>query len=228
MLTKIAGLIPHVSPPLPAASRRPRGPWALPDLVGPYKLPRAVQDRLKAALQDYRNRDAAAALAAFLGRFWSTPARLVLAFPVDRRALTDHPALGLSEARVRGAIATLVAIGFLDVDPVRGSAYRATEAGLHRKPVLYRFGAGYREDFDKANVAARATRSKTPTSRRLVPISSIIPRPMPLRLELAQKESPRGRGLIMGEHEKLPEEASPLERALAQLRSAVFEGDSPA
>ena len=73
-----------------------------------------MRDRLAAALAPFRNRDAAFALATFLGRFWSTPARLLAAFPIDRRELADYAALGLTEARVRGAIRTLEEVGFLD------------------------------------------------------------------------------------------------------------------
>ena len=57
--------------------------------AGPYRLPHDVRDRLAAALAPFRNRDAAFALATFLGRFWSTPARLLAAFPIDRRELAD-------------------------------------------------------------------------------------------------------------------------------------------
>src|SRR3712207_4475408 len=81
---------------------------------GPYCLPHAVRDRLTAALKPYRNRDAAFALAVFLARFWSTPSRIIDAFPIDRRELADRPDLGLTEDKVRGAIRVLEEIGFLD------------------------------------------------------------------------------------------------------------------
>ena len=203
------------------APRRILSPWAPSAPPGPYKLPRDVQDRLTAALRNFRNRDAAATLAAFLGRFWSTPARLVVAFPIDRRALTDHPALGLTEARVRGAIVTLKAIGFLDPDPVKGSNYRATEAGLHRKPILFRFGAGYREAFDKANTRTRAARGEAAPARRQVTALQAAVRPSLPSRQLAQKESSPEKGLIMGENELPSELEQGLAAALDRLKKAI-------
>src|SRR3954468_22681716 len=101
--------------PRPPSTRRrgSRRPFA-PSQAGVYRLPHDVRDRLASALAPFRNRDAAFTLAAFLGRFWSTPARLLAAFPIDRRELADHAALGLTEARVRGAIRALEEVGFLD------------------------------------------------------------------------------------------------------------------
>ena len=83
------------------------------------------------ALAPFRNRDAAFSLATFLGRFWSTPNRLLAAFPIDRRELADHAALGLTEARVRGAIRTLEEVGFLDRAVASGSTHKPTPDGLH-------------------------------------------------------------------------------------------------
>src|SRR4051812_12058372 len=99
-------------PRLPSIRRRgSRRPFT-PASAGPYRLPYAVRDRLASALAPYRNRDAAFALATFLGRFWSAPARLLTAFPIDRRELAAHAALGLTEARVRGAIRVLEEVEF--------------------------------------------------------------------------------------------------------------------
>src|SRR3954447_19872434 len=137
--------------PVPRRSRGVRRPFTPSLLAGPYRLPRDVRDRLAAALAPYRNRDAAFALAVFLGRFWSTPNRLPSAFPIDRRELADHAALGLTEARVRGAIRTLEEVGFLDRAVASGSPYRPTPDGLHRKPVLFLFGAEYGPLFSMAN-----------------------------------------------------------------------------
>src|SRR3954466_3434497 len=143
------GLARVAQPLLPfprPALRRSRGVCApfTPSLsAGPYRLPHDVRDRLAAALMPFRNRDAAFALATFLGRFWSMPSRLLTAFPIDRRELAEHPALGLTEARGRGAIRTLEEVGFLDRAVASGSPYQPTPGGLHRKPVLFMFGADY-------------------------------------------------------------------------------------
>src|SRR4051812_22482672 len=129
--------------PRPLSSRRrgSRQPFRPSQAGGVYRLPHDVRDRLAVALAPYRNRDAAFTLATFLGRFWSTPARLLAAFPIDRRELADHDALGLTEARVRGAILTLEEVGFLDRAVTSGSTHRATPDGLHRKPVLFMYGS---------------------------------------------------------------------------------------
>jgi hypothetical protein len=143
--------------------RRPFRPVA----TGPYKLPRDVEGRLVAALASFRNRDAAFTLALFLARFWSTPDRIVDAFPIDRRALADHPDLGLSEKRVRNAIQTLEAVGFIDRDIRAGSTHIKTDAGeLWRKPIKYRFGSDYGPMFGAANRRAAAARGRRSASAR--------------------------------------------------------------
>src|SRR4051812_4137738 len=104
---------------------------------GGYRLPAGVRDRLGAALGGFRNRDAAMALAVFTARFWTAPKRLGEAFPIDRRALAPVAALGLSEARVRGAIRVLVSVGFLVPGCDAPSRYRRTSEGWRCKPILY-------------------------------------------------------------------------------------------
>src|SRR3954449_10595953 len=158
-------LLPLPRPPNVQRLRISRRPFT-PSSAGVYRLPHDVRDRLAAALAPYRNCDAAFALATFLGRFWSTPARLLSAFPIDRRELAGHAALGLTEARVRGAIRALEEVGFLDRAVASGSTHRPTPDGLHRKPVLFMFGAGYGPLFGAANRQAAAARERRSGSRR--------------------------------------------------------------
>jgi hypothetical protein len=145
---------------------------------GAYRLPHDVRDRLASALAPYRNREAAFVLATFLARFHSHPDRLLQAFAIDRRALVGHADLDLSEARIRRAITTLEAVGFLDrTIPPSGSRYKATEDGLHRKPIQFTFGAEYGLLFSRANGRARRARGGNPAARRALAPSSSPRRP---------------------------------------------------
>jgi len=152
--------------PAPRRSRGVQRPFTPSPCAGPYRLPHDVRDHLAAALAPYRNRDAAFALATFLGRFWSAPNRLLTVFPIDRRELADHAALGLTEARVRGAIRTLEEVGFLDRAVTPGSTHKPTPDGLHRKPVLFMFGADYGPLFSMANKRAAAAHRRRSGARR--------------------------------------------------------------
>src|SRR5215207_6395519 len=167
-------LLPLLRPPS-SRRRRSRRPFA-PSQGGVYRLPHDVQDRLAVVLAPFRNRDAAFTLAVFLGRFWSTPSRLLTAFPIDRRELANHAALGLTEARVRGAIRTLEEVGFLDRALALGSTHRPTPDGLHRKPVLFLFGSEYGPLFSAANRRAQAARERRSGVRRS-PTPANPPRP---------------------------------------------------
>jgi hypothetical protein len=139
---------------------------------GPYRLPREVRDRLATSLARYRNRDSAYALAVFLGRFWSTPSRIADAFPIDRRALTEHGDLDLTEKRIRSAIRALEEIGFLDRAVTSGSSYKATEDGLRRKPIKFMFGSEYAPAFIAANRRAAAARGGHSSERRPIPAAA--------------------------------------------------------
>src|SRR4051794_6123269 len=158
--------------PLPRPARTRvrslRRPFTPSKNAGPYRLPHDVWDRLISALAPARNRDAALALAVFLGRFWSTPSRITSAFPIDRRELAGRPDLELTEAQVRGAIRALEAAGFLDrAIPGKGSHHRLTGTGeLHRKPVLFQFGSEYASSFSRANQRAHKARERHPPVRR--------------------------------------------------------------
>jgi hypothetical protein len=129
-------------------------------------LPREVQERLTIALRPFRNRDAAYALALFLARYWSAPSRIADTFHIDRRALTEHGELDLTEKRIRSAIRTLEEIGFLDRAVTSGSRYKPTEAGLRRKPIRFQFGSEYAPLFIAANGRAAAGRDRLSQARR--------------------------------------------------------------
>ncbi|MFH6786795.1 hypothetical protein [Methylobacterium sp. MA0201] len=210
-----------------------------------YRLPRAVADRLDAALQGRKNAPACLALAHFLARFWSSPRRLLCAFPIDRRALAEHEVLGLTEARVRGALAVLVEIGFLArYEPDAGKRYQRTEGGLQRRAILHRFGEEFGVEFGKANARAQAARGAAAPARRPVgvPDRSTQPANLPGRQvsrtinvrgrdndrvpaqnaisQLAQKQPIGGSRVIMGEKNRVVPD-SPLEAALARWARAI-------
>ncbi len=153
-------------------TRNVRRPFTPARNAGPYRLPREVQDRLAAALAPYRNREAAFTLAVFLGRFWSTPSRIADAFPIDRRALTEHGELDLTEKRIRSAIRALEEVGFLDRAITSGSPYKATEDGLRRKPIKFMFGSEYAPAFIAANRRAAAARGGHSSDRRPIPAAA--------------------------------------------------------
>jgi hypothetical protein len=196
-----------------------------------YRLPHDIRDRLAASLAPFRNREAAFALAVFLARFWSVPGRVSGSFPIDRRALTDHVDLQLTEARVRGAIKTLEAVGFLERALASGSSYKPTADGLRRKPILFVFGAAYGPAFIAANTRAAAARGRGSRDRR----SIISRRPSPASAEARLVNSPKGRSeadksMLMGDVRQtigIPPQASVsdprLEAALERLKRVFGE-----
>src|SRR3954447_4793295 len=219
--------------PRPPSTRRrgSRRPFAPSPCASPYRLPHDVRDRLAAALAPYRNRDAAFALAVFLGRFWSTPNRLLSAFPIDRRELADRADLGLTEAQVRGAIRALEESGFLDrAIPGKGSRHKLTGAGeLHRKPVLFQFGGDYAASLSQANQRAQKARERQSRARR-ASVSAMASRSSaataaPTVLSSPKLKTSEAARVLMGElTPKSPEPISAnlkLEAALEQWRRAA-------
>jgi hypothetical protein len=221
--------------PLPRPSRARvrslRRPFNPPRTAGPYRLPRDAWDQLVSALAPARNRDAALALAVFLGRFWSTPHRLVSAFPIDRRELADRADLGLTEAQVRGAIRALEEAGFLDrAIPGKGSRHKMTGTGeLHRKPVLFQFGGDYAASFSRANQRAQKAREQQSCTRR-ASVSALASRfsaatAAPTVLSSPKLKTSEAEKVLMGElTPKSPEPMSAnlkLEAALEQWRRAA-------
>ena len=165
----------------------------------------------------------------------SGPFREALAgsFPIDRRALTDHQDLQLTEARVRGAIKTLEAVGFLErAIPATGSQYKQVGEGLHRKPILFVFGSDYAPAFIAANRRAAAARGAGSGARR-PPSPSYAARPSTTLVEARPLKSPKSKSeaektVLMGEVRKpigIPPKAfepdANLEAALERLKRAI-------
>jgi hypothetical protein len=217
--------------PLAARVRSVRRPFRPSPGQGPYRLPRDIADRLTAALQPFKNREAALTLARFLARYHSAPGRLGLAYCIDRRALLGHDELDLTEARIRRAITTLEAVGFLERPiPPSGSHYKTTEDGLHRKPIKFVFGAEYAPLFHAANKRALAARGGRQGERRSVPADSAR---RPSTASFSGLKSPKGKSEAspkvnlghLRERSGIPAEPSQdsaLERALQNLRAGVF------
>ena len=221
--------------PLSSRLRSVRRPFRPARGEGAYRLPHDVRDRLSAALAPFRNREAAFALATFLARFHSNPDRLLGGFMVDRRELADRPDLALTEARVRGAIRALEAIGYLERGLTTGSTHKATEDGLRRKPIRFVFGSGYVPLFRAANQRARrahkASAGGDRAARRVV-TPSVAPRLSTGHLEGQQLNSPKDKSeanpqVNLGEIRQQsglpaePSQASALERALQRLKEAI-------
>ncbi len=182
-----------IARPLAVRVRSVRRPFRPSPGEGPYRLPREVRDRLTSALAPFRNREAAFTLATFLARYHSHADRLLQAFAIDRRALLGHADLDLTEKRIRSAITTLEAVGFLDrAIPPPGSRYKATEYGLHRKPIQFAFGAEYGLLFTKANQRARRARGADPAARRTLPAAT-RPRPSAGLLKGSPLKSPKNK-----------------------------------
>lgn len=208
-----------------SASRRPFLP---PQGYGPYKLPKAVQERLTAILAGYRNAEAAFRLATFLGRFWSTPSRITRPFPIDRRALAGRADLDLTESRIRGAIKTLEEVGFLvRAIPASGSQYRQKDDELHRKPILWAFGPDFAAAFVAANQRARAIHER----RRVKDTRGISVSPVVAETNSPKSKNPPGKVVLMGDQNLRaapPAEPHPgLEAALQRLGEA-FRGKTAA
>ena len=221
--------------PLSSRVRSVRRPFRPARGEGAYRLPHDVRDHLSAALAPFRNREAAFALATFLARFHSNPDRLLGGFMVDRRELADRPDLALTEARVRGAIRALEAIGYLERGLTTGSTHKATEDGLRRKPIRFVFGSEYVPLFRAANQRARrahkASAGGDRAARRVV-TPSVAPRPSTGPFEGQRLNSPKHKSeantqVNLGEIRQQsglpaePSQASALERALQRLKEAI-------
>ncbi len=179
-------------------------------------------------LAPLRNRDAALAFATFLGRFWTAPKRLGSAFMLDRRALAPVEALGLTEARVRGAIRALERVGFIERMPSSGRTHQRTAEGLHRKPVAFTFAADYRTAFEAANRRAQAAQNRRSrigrSQTRATPQQPSPAFPAARPVNSPKYKSSEAAKVYLGEKRKppIPPEPNPgLEAALERWRRAA-------
>ena len=174
--------------PLSRRVRSVRRPFRPSRGEGAYRLPHEVRDRLASSLAPFRNREAAFTLATFLARFHSHPDRLLRGFMIDRRELADRPDLKLTEARVRGAIKALEAIGYLERGLTTGSTHKATEEGLRRKPIAFVFGPEFAPLFLAANKRVRKAKGRAqdggPHARRALTASPALTASAALRPSL--------------------------------------------
>jgi len=137
--------------------------------------------------------------------------RLSATPPPGTRPPAEHEALGLTEAQVRGALATLAEIGCLArYEPEAGKRYQRTETGLQRRVILHHFGETYANAFTRANTQSQAALGAPAPARRPVPrleasrapaANVAASRPMPLP-QVAQKQTIGGAVVIMGEQRR--------------------------
>jgi hypothetical protein len=202
---------------------------------GRYRLPHDVSDRLTLALTPFRNREAAFTLATFLAGYHSNSDRVLGVFAIDRRALVGHADLDLTEKRIRSAVTTLEAVGFLDraILP-SGSRYKATKDGLHRRPIQFTFGSEYGSMFVSANKRARRLKGSDPAARRPIfpssgarPSTGLPKASQPSPTKWPKDSSEADKALYLGPLKKevglppSPSAPNPLDAALDRLRRAI-------
>lgn len=188
------------------------------DATSPYRLPKTARRAVCAALSPFPSRESAFRLLTFLARFWTHPSRLERSFPIDRRALADHRFLGLAEGEVRGGLRVLEKAGVVVREPVeRRHAYRRTEDGLRRSPVLFRFAPLFQAMFRAVN------RWKALRDQRAEKAKAANPEPRDNNRYILTPEV-----ILTGSDERVSERTvatdptSPLEAALAALGRAIL------
>lgn len=157
--------MPVIEPTRALAKRTPTRRYVPTRHCGNYRLPPSLIDILGSRLRSFRNAHSANLLATFLARMNAGPKRFGRSFPIDRRALANHPDLGLSEDRIRGAIATLEKVGFIERVPMKRT-YRQHEDGVRRKAIQWRFGPEFNGRF--AFLVAKRRLVKSPEGRGMV------------------------------------------------------------
>lgn len=150
-----------------SASTRLRRLWTPESWSGNYRAPRVIVERLQQAISHFRNRDAVFKLAIFLARYHSGPKTIGRQFVIDRRRLDGHPNLGLTEARIRGAIKGLLEIGFMEVATPDEAPER--NYGCKERAVLfYRFSGEFAKILTSLSRKAKngAVRANYPQSNK--------------------------------------------------------------
>ena len=126
-------------------------------------------------------------LAVFIARKQSGPRRLLTTFPLDRRALALLPDLDLTVDTIRGAIKTLIKIGFVEnVPDTESKLYRQGDNGPQRLPLKYQFSYEFHKIF--RYIAYRM--SQSPGSRQNLKLDKDRKSEAPLLGEKRRRPAP--------------------------------------
>ena len=225
------GRVP-VGPLLPFAAPHnrydPQGRWRRDafepsdDAASPYRLNKNVRRAAIAVLRHFPSRESAYRLLTFLGRFQAHPENLGRLFPVDRRALANHEALGLSENQVRGGLKVLEKAGVLiRAYKERKHVYQRTAEGLRRTPNHFSFSPLFHSLFVALN-RWKSLRDRKSQSRPIQPVMGVDRQPKANFYKNKPKVLSPGGGQTVSEKVVATELEPGLERALRSLARVVL------
>jgi hypothetical protein len=205
--------VPVLAPIAPRRGRRRRNEHLhLPRREGTYRLPLHIGNELESMLRDTGNPEASWRLAMLLALTWTRPACFGAPFVIDRRALNGLLALRLTEDQLRGAIKTLLKVGFI----VRAGGGQFDRERQRNRAALYQFDPHFAALF-RARLERRKRRickSPTPGLRPIQKRFGGNEKPTPNRLRI---EAPKRIGIP-------PAASQPnanLEAALERLKRAI-------
>lgn len=137
---------------------------------GNYKLPARIGDDLESRLLARKNAAKAMRLAVFIARYHTGPRSNRASFVLVREKLMLNEDLCLTENQIRGAIKTLIEVGFLEKlgNPGYERCTR-TRSGVKRRCANYRLGADFQSRFSflrKPSKVAPAENYQSPKCRR--------------------------------------------------------------
>lgn len=137
--TEVDSQAPHCKRSQPKVDRVVLDSPIISDAKRAFEIAPEAVVRFQAEFQPFRNREAMWKLARFL--LWKhSGERLDGDFPVDRRALAEHPDLDLSEKAIRNAVANLLEVGFLTRGAVALPARRRAPGVIRCDAVMFAFG----------------------------------------------------------------------------------------